>query len=148
MLKINSRKPKENSIFFSVNLTKFVNFGTAITKVNKIYQRPSTKVAVATSINLLCKLDAAFKNWLNIARKKAAILGLRKTITKPLRKDSKNGADTISEVPTSIEGSWKLFLIIENESQSKNNKPVSSRAMENQGATERRTINPDTTNTA
>ena len=98
-----NRIPKKNSIFSTLNLANFVNLGMAITNANNIYQSPSMTVAVITIINLLSKSDAASKNWLNIAKKKTAILGFRKTIKNPLRPCLKSETDEEQEPVSSID---------------------------------------------
>ena len=52
-------------------------------KVREIYQLVSTIVAVETIIAFSLNEEASPANWVNIAKKKRAILGFKNTIKNP-----------------------------------------------------------------
>ena len=119
----------------------FLRFPYAKTKTIKRYQSTSTVPAVKINIIFSNKVIFAFINGLKTAKKKAAILGFRNAIKKPVKKDP------VCDVKVY---SLAFELLISVEKPNKNNKIIPAKLINifSSGNVERAIPRPDTTRAA
>jgi hypothetical protein len=148
MHRSNRMHPRINSNLFEFGASHFMNIGKAIIKDIKTYQPASINVAVKTIIDFDLKEVESPRNWVNIAKKKAATFGFKNTIKKP------DCACQIKEFAFLFIGTLSNFSIIKlllsmiRANHIKNNRPPISTKNINIGANDNVILRPKATKNA